>query len=145
MREQRVLVAGRGARLGGRDEAGADPHAVGAERERGGEAAAVEDPAGRDDRHPVAHRVDDLGDERQRRDLAGVTTGLGALRDDDVATGLDRGDRVADLPAHRQHEHRVLVAERDHVARHAEAGGEHRRALADEQLDVGEQAVGQAR
>ena len=70
-------------------------------------------------RSPTASTI--CGHERQRRDLTGVATGLGALRDDDVAAGLDRVDRVADLAAHREHQHRVLVAERDHVARHAEA------------------------
>ena len=70
-----------------------DPHAVGTERERGGEAAPVEDAAGGDHGHAVADRVDDLRDERHRRDLSGVPAGLGALRDDEVAAGLDRGDR----------------------------------------------------
>ncbi len=70
VREQRVLVAAHGARLGCRDEARAEPHAVGAERDRGREAAPVEDAARGDDRHAVADLVDDLRDERHRRDGA---------------------------------------------------------------------------
>ena len=50
--QQRFLVAAHGARFGSRDEARAEPHAVGAERDRGGEPATVEDSAGRDDRYP---------------------------------------------------------------------------------------------
>ena len=49
--EQRLLVAVHRAGLGRGDEAGADPHAVGTERQRGGQAAAVEQTAGGDDRH----------------------------------------------------------------------------------------------
>ncbi len=60
--------------------------------------------------HPVADRVDDLRHERHRRDVSGVAARLGALRDDDVAPGLDRGDRVAHLAAHDRDEHVVLVA-----------------------------------
>ena len=88
--QQRVLVAGDRARFGRGDEAGAEPHAVGAERDRGREPAPVEDAARGDHRHPVADRVDDLRHERHRRDGAGVTARLGALRDDEIAAGLDR-------------------------------------------------------
>ena len=83
------------AGLGRGDEPRADPHAVGTEAQRGGEAAPVEDAAGGDDRHPVADRVDDLRHERHRGDLPGVAAGFGALRDDDVAAGFDRRDGVA--------------------------------------------------
>ena len=58
--DQRLLVAVDRAGLGRGDEAGADPHAVGAERQGGGEAAPVEEPAGGDDRDPLADGVDDL-------------------------------------------------------------------------------------
>ena len=60
--QQRVLVAAHRARFGRRDEARADPHAVGAERERGGETAAVEDAARGDDR--------DVGRRPRRRSAA---------------------------------------------------------------------------
>ena len=76
--------------------------------------------------HPLADRVDDLRDEGERGDLAGVAAGLGALGDDDVAAGLDRGDGVADLAAHVHHEHVAPVAQVDDVARDAEPGDEHR-------------------
>ncbi len=140
--QQRVLVTRCRARLRRRDEPGADPDTICAERERGRKSATVEDPTRGDDGHTTLDCVDDLRHERHRRDLTGVATGFGALRDNDVAAGFDRGDRVADLPAHREHEHRVLMTERDHVARHTQSGGEHARALADEQFDVVHQPVG---
>ena len=119
--QQRVLVAGDGARFGRRDEPGAEPHAVGAERERGREPASVEQSAGRDDGNAIADRVDDLRHERHRRNRAGVAAGFGALRDHEVAAGFDRGDRVAHLAAHARDEHVAVVQHLEHVARHAEA------------------------
>ena len=86
--QERFLVAAHRARFGRRDEARAEPHAVGAERERGREAAPVEDAARRDDRHPIADRVDDLRHERHGRDRAGVAARFGALRDHEVAARL---------------------------------------------------------
>ena len=128
--QQRFLVARHRARLGRRDEPGAEPHAVGAEAQRGREPAAVEDAARGDDRHPVADRVDDLRHERHRRDRAGVATRFGALRDHEVASGFDRGDRVPHLAAHARDEHVAVVQDLDDVARHAEPGDEQRRAAA---------------
>src|SRR5213078_984032 len=58
--QQCVLVAGDRARLGGRDEARAEPHAIGAQRDRRGEAAPVEDAARGDHGDTLADRVDDL-------------------------------------------------------------------------------------
>ena len=75
--------------------------------------------------------------------VPGVPAGLGALGDDEVAAGLDRGDRVADLAAHVDHEDVVVVAQLDDLARHAERGDEHRHPLRDEVLDVGEHLGGQ--
>jgi hypothetical protein len=143
--EQRVLVSRRRSRLGRGDEAGADPNTVGAEGQCGGETAAVEDAAGRDHGDPVADRVDDLGDERQRRHGPRVAAGLGALRDDDVAAGLDRTAGVVDLPAHVHDEHAVAVAELHDVTRYAEAGDEDRRALVDEELHLRGQIAGHRR
>ena len=110
--QQRLLVAVDRAGLGRGDEAGADPHAVGAEGERGGEAAAVEQAAGGDDRDLLADGVDDLRDERHRGDGAGVAAGLGALGDDEVAPAGDGADGVADLAAHRADEDVVVVQQR---------------------------------
>ena len=143
LREQDVLVAGHAAGLGRGDEPGADPHAVGAEREGGGEAPAVDDAAGGDDRDPVADGVDDLGHERHRGDLAGVAAGLGALGDDDVAAGLDGGDGVADLAAHVHDHQAVAVAQVDDVAGHAEPGHERGGAALDDVVDLGLEAAGQ--
>src|SRR3546814_8797210 len=53
--DQRLAVAGHDVRLRGGDEAGAHPHAVGAEGEGGGQAATVEDAAGRDDGSSEEH------------------------------------------------------------------------------------------
>ena len=92
----------------------------------GGQAPSVDDAAGGHDRHPVADGVDDLRDEGEGGDLAGVAAGLGALGDDDVAAGLDRRDGVAHLAAHAHDEDVAAVAEVDHVTGHAEAGDEHR-------------------
>ena len=140
--KQRVLVARRRARLGRGDEAGADPHTVGTEREGRRQPAAVEEPAGGDDRNPVTDRVDHLRHERHRGDGARVATGLGALGDDDVAAGFDGADGVADLSAHVDHEHVVVVAELDHIARHAEPGDEDLCAFPDHELDVRHHLLG---
>src|SRR5215207_1934578 len=140
--DQRLLVPGRRARLGRGDETRADPRAVGTQRERRRQPPPVEEPAGGDDRHPVADRVHHLGHERHRGHGAGVAAGFGALGDDDVAARLDGGGRVANLPAHVDHEHVVVMAEPDDVARHAEAGHEHLRAFADHELDVRHHLLG---
>ena len=134
--EERVLVPEDAARLGRGDEARADPDAVGPERERGGQAPAVEDAAGGDDGDPVADRVDDLRDERERGDLSGVAAGLGALGDHEVAPGLDGTDGVLDLAAHADHDEVVLVAEVDHLGRHAQPGHECGGAALDDHLDL---------
>ena len=94
--------------------------AVGAERQRGGEAAAVEDAPGGHDRHAVADRVDDLGDEREGGDLPGVPACLGALRHHQVAAGLDGAHGVLDLAAHADDDHAVAVAQVDDLGRDAE-------------------------
>ena len=70
------------------------------ERERGGQPAAVEDATGRHHGDAAAHGVDDLGDQGQRRHLARVAAGLGALGDDEVTSRLDGAHRVVDLAAH---------------------------------------------
>ena len=90
--EQRLLVAVHGAGLGRGDEPGADPHAVGAEREarrrgRGRRTARRRRrpaPARRPRRRPAARAPS------WRR--AGVPAGLGALGDDEVAPAGDRAD-----------------------------------------------------
>ena len=54
-------------------------------------------------------RVDDLGDEHHRRDLAGVAAGLGALGDDDVDALLDLLARLLGAADERGDLHAVLV------------------------------------
>ena len=110
--------------------------------ERGGQAAAVEDASGRDDGHPAADGVDDLGDEREGRDLAGVPAGLGALGHDEVASGIDGTHRVLDLAAHADDDDVVAVAELDDLGRDPEPGHERRGAALDDHLDLLGHAAG---
>jgi hypothetical protein len=106
--EQRLAVYAVRVGLFGGQEAGAQHGARGPERQRGGDAAAVGDPAGRDHRH-IADRVHDGGDEHHRGHLpAHVAPGLPALGDDYVDAGvdgslcfLDGPDGVHDAPAGR--------------------------------------------
>ncbi len=133
--DQGVLVAGDGAGLGSGDEAGADPHSVGAEGERGGEATSVEDAASGDDRDLLADGVDDLRDEGHRGDRAGVSTGLGALGDDEVAAAGDRADGMAHLAAHRGDDDPGVVEGVDDVPRDTESGDEQRRSAIDDVTD----------
>ena len=95
--------------------------------------------------YALADRVDDLRHERHRRDRSRVTTRLGALRDDEVATGLDRGDRVAHLAAHARDEDVAVVQHLDHVARNTEPGDEQRRTALDDLVRVVDHALGQRR
>ena len=113
--------------------------------DRGREAATVEDAARRDHRDAVADLVDDLRDERHGRDRAGVAARFGALRDHEVAPGLDRRDRVAHLAAHARDEHVAVVEDLHDVARHAEPGDEQRRAAGHDLVRVVEHALGQRR
>ena len=119
--QQRVLVAEHAPGLGRGDEAGAHPDAVGAEGECRREATPVEDAAGRHHRDTIAHRVDDLWDERHGRHLAGVAARFGALGHDEVATRVDRPHGVFDLPAHVDDEHVGAVALLDHLGGDAQA------------------------
>ena len=124
VREQRVLVAGDGARLGGGDEAGADPDAVGAERQSGGQAAPVEDAAGGDDRHALADRVDDLGHERHRRDVPvwpPASVPWATTRSQPASTAAMAWRT---LPHMLTTSTLLLVAQVDDVAGHAEPGDE---------------------
>ena len=82
-----AVASGRG------DEARADDRTLRAERERGDDAAPVDDATRR--HHRDLHRVDDLRHERQRPDLAGVPARLGALRRDDVGARPPRRARRA--------------------------------------------------
>ena len=72
--------------LGGEPHRSA-PHALRAERHGRRHLAAAADAAGAEHRDG-GDRVDDLGDEHHRADLAGVAAGLGALGDDEVDPGL---------------------------------------------------------
>jgi hypothetical protein len=94
-------------RFHGGEEAGAEQNAVGAERQRCGQAAAVRIAASSEHRHR-RHGVDHHGEQRHARHPADVAAAFGALRDDDVGAGLHRalcfrhrashvGDETADL------------------------------------------------
>ena len=77
----------------------------------------VADPAGREHRHVGPDRVDDLGDEHHRRDVAAVAAGLGALGDDDVDALRDLPLRVLAAADERADEQPVLVRVVDDVRR----------------------------
>ena len=80
--------------------------------------AAAADAARREHQRAVADRVDHLGDQHHRRDLAAVPAGLGALRDEDVDAVRDVVLRVADAPDERADVDAVLVGRVDRVLRH---------------------------
>ena len=140
--QQRVLVSRDRARFGSRDEARAEPDAVGSQRDRGREPAPVEDAARGDDRYSRADLVDDLRDERHRGDGARMTARLGALRDHEVAARFDRRDRVAHLAAHAGDEDVAVVQDLDDVARNTQARNEQRRPAGHDLVRVVEHALG---
>ncbi len=97
-----------GLGLVGREPHRPAPHALRAERHRGSHLATAADAPGAEDRD--VDRVDDLGDQHHRTDLAGVAAGLGALGDDQVdarglvALGVLRASRErTDQPAFLLH------------------------------------------
>ena len=111
-------------------------HALRAERERGGDLAAAADAAGREHRRG-RDRVDDLGDEHHRRDLAGVAAGLVALGDDHVDAVVHVALRVLGLAGERGDLHAVLVRLVDHVlGRRAERVRDQRDRMRERDLDV---------
>ena len=86
----------------------ADPHALRAERQRGGDLTTGADAAGGEHRGR-RDRVDDLGHEHHRRDLTGVAAGLVALRDHDVDAVVHVALRVLGLARERGDLHAVRV------------------------------------
>jgi hypothetical protein len=105
-----LLVARRRAGLLGAHEARADPDGLRAERERHGEAAAVENAAGGNDGNgrvgergaAAAAEVDDDRNEDRGGDVAGVAAALAALRANDVGAG---GERLLDVLGRADHVH----------------------------------------
>ena len=134
--EHGLLVAGHGAGLGGGDEASSDPHPVGAERERRGQPAPVEQAACGDDRQLRSDGIDHLGDEGHRGHRPRVAAAFGALGDDEIDSAGGRGDGVAHLAAHAADEDVVAVELVDHLAGDAEAGDEDARPTVDDGLDA---------
>ena len=137
-----VLVTDHRSGFGGGDEASTDPYAVGTQGEGGGKVATVVDAPGGHHRHPVADRVHHLRYQGEGGDGTGVSAGLGSLGHHDVAPRFDRGDGVADLPAHVDHQHVALVAEIDHISGHAETGHEHRGPAIGHGIDVSDHVSG---
>jgi hypothetical protein len=88
------------------------------------QAPAIEQPAGGDDWHLLAHGIDHLGHEGDGGDGAGMAPGLRALGHDEVAPAVDGGNGVAHLASHRADQDVALVQQLDGVARHPEAGHE---------------------
>jgi hypothetical protein len=81
-------------RLGAGPQARAYQHAIRTQHQRGSKAAAVGDAAGGDQQRVRAaprQQVGDLGHQRYGRASCAVAAGLGALGDDDVGAGVQRG------------------------------------------------------
>ena len=119
--EDPLLPARRDRHLAAGQEARAHHDAGGAERERGGQPAAVGDPAGGDHRD-VPRQVDQLRDEHHRRDEAAVAAGLAALGDEDVGAG---GEGLLGLGAVDNLLHPAdagVVCAGDQVGAHARGG-----------------------
>ena len=98
---QRGTVRSEIVSFGTKQIGGADLHARSAKGEGRGDAAAVGDASGGDDRQ--RHGIDDLRHQRERPDLrcdigfeehAAMATGLGALGNDDVDAMLGRGSAL---------------------------------------------------
>ena len=78
----------------GKQKPGTQPRRLSAQREDGGHAASVPDPAGRDHRHRC-HRVHDGGHQGKRRDLTPhVPPGLPTLGHDDINSAGDCPPRL---------------------------------------------------
>ena len=132
---QGLAILPRRCRLRRRDEARADDDALRAERERGDDAAPVDDAARGDDRD--LHRVDHLRHERERADLARVPAGLGALRGHHVGAGRFGADRVLHLArsSPRSSCPRRFISG-DVLLRHGEPGDEDAYVLVEEHGEV---------
>ena len=135
--QQRVVVADGDAGLGGSDEPGAEPDAVGAEGQCGGDPPPVHDPAGRHHRDPAADGVHDLGHEGDGGHPPGVPAGLGALRHHQVAPGVDGLHGVVDRAAHVDDQHVGVVAHGDDLAGDTERADEDPRPGVDDALHLG--------
>ena len=122
--------------LGREEEAGPHGHAGGAVGQGGHQAPAAEEAAGAEDQDPVAHGVDDLGEQERRGHGAGVPAPLGPLGDDGVhppfghllgvAPGADRG--------HDEQPRLLAAGHQGRVGRLGEAG--HPGAGLDHELDA---------
>ena len=89
--------------LGGGEERRTHPHALCAERERRRDLTSAADAAGRQHRGVAPKSVNHFRHQHHRRDLAGVTTGLVTLRDDDVDAIVDMALRVLGATGQRRH------------------------------------------
>ena len=117
--DEALLAVGGDPHLAAGQEARAHADARGAQREGGGEAAPVGDPAGSDDRD-LAGDVDDLRDEHHRGHQATVTAGLPALGDKHVRSGPDRLLGLVDVHHLLDPQDAGVVGARDQVDGHGE-------------------------
>ena len=92
-----------------------------------------------------SHRIDDLGHQRHGGHQAGVTSGLGALGDHDVAAGRLGPPGMVHLAAHVDHQETVAMAEVDHVGGHAQSGDEDGCTPLDDFVDLALQVPGHGR
>src|SRR5437016_4395915 len=140
---ERFAITARGRGLGRGDETSADDRALGSERERRDDAAAVDDAARGD--HRDLHRIDDLRHERERPDPARVPACPGALRRDDGGPGRLGPYRMLHLPGHHHDRDAVSVHLRHVRLRDRKAGDEDLDALVVEDRQVGHDHLRQRR
>ena len=94
-------------------------------------------------RHPVADRVDDLGDQHHRPDLAGVTTGFGPLCDHQIDAGRDMAFGMLGLAGQRADESSFFMGSLEHVSRgRAERVDDERGSVSERDLELRRRALG---
>ena len=142
---ERRAIGPRCRALRSEEEARPELRACGPERQRGGETAAVEDPARSD--HGGGHGVDDLRDQRERADERAVpvareverrpmSSGFCPLRDDEVDAAVDHANGLLHGRDHRADVNARLVCGRYERCRVSEREAQHRDALREHDVDL---------
>ena len=141
-RHHPLLVVVVAVRLGRGDEARAHPHALGAQRQRRRDAAAVGHAARRQHR-ARRHRVHHRGDQHQPGDAAGVAARLVALGDHHVHPVGGVVEGLLHVAAEGHHLHALAMRLRGHRPRIAEPGHQHRHLLLEGDVGPGGHRVGE--
>ena len=145
-RYEALLVIVVGERFGAGEERGATLDAIGAERERSDQAAAIRDPAGSHDRDAqLARHLRQQNIKWQMR--AHVTTGFDALQDDDIRTGRFREQRILERADLVQDQASRFLSLRDDLGIDIpeEAHRRHPRVEADRKLFAQQLGIGRER